>query len=151
MVCNSERKPAQPPRQACLPQSKDATADFVTLPCETTLAIGASVWIKPRKPTAARRFVEELHRYPTAVARQCRDRPFAVGEHPADVCMSMQSWLHRSALPSSWDGPLGLYELQLAEQARHGKFRKRVALADERARTADRAVCGGLLLLLLFF
>ena len=42
MVCNSERKPAQPPRQACLPQSKDATADFVTLPFETTLAIGAS-------------------------------------------------------------------------------------------------------------
>jgi len=82
-----------------------------------SLAIGASVWITPRRPAEARGFVEALRRYPTQVAIQCRKEPLGDGDHPADVCMSLQNWLHRAALPSS--DTAGLYELQLAAQARH--------------------------------
>ena len=62
---------------------------------------GASVWITPRKPAEARGFVEALRRYPTQVAIQCRKEPLDDGDHPADVCMSLQNWLHRAAPPSS--------------------------------------------------
>ena len=82
------------------------------------LAVGASVWIKPRKPDVAKSFVQELMRYPTQTAKQCRFQAFEPGDAPTDVCLRMQTWLRRSALPSSWD-QVGLYELQLAEQARH--------------------------------
>jgi len=82
-----------------------------------SLAIGASVWIAPRRPTEAQGFVEALRRYPTQVAIQCRKEPLGDGDHPADVCMSLQSWLHRAALPSS--DTAGLYELQLAAHSRH--------------------------------
>ena len=84
-----------------------------------SLAIGAKVWVEPRKPIVARRLLGDLFEYPTAVMRQCRDQPLRDGEHPADVCLDMQNCLHDAALTTSWDGPMGLYELQLAEQARH--------------------------------
>mmetsp|Transcript_11515 Transcript_11515/g.35483 ORF Transcript_11515/g.35483 Transcript_11515/m.35483 type:complete len:368 (-) Transcript_11515:41-1144(-) len=83
-----------------------------------SLAIGASVWITPRKPAEARGFVEALRRYPTQVAIQCRKEPLDDGDHPADVCMSLQNWLHRAAPPSS-ETAAGLYELQLAAYSRH--------------------------------
>ena len=83
-----------------------------------SIAIGARVWVEPRKPLVARRLLGALHEYPTSVMHQCRDEPGAF-KGPADVCMQMQTCLHDSALASSWDGPMGLYELQLAEQSRH--------------------------------
>lgn len=83
------------------------------------LAIGISVWIKPRKPFTAQRALAQLHSYPYAVGKQCRQEVFCAGERPADVCQQLQTSLHESALASSWDGPMTLYELQIAEQARH--------------------------------
>lgn len=80
------------------------------------LAVGARTWIKPRKPLQARRFAEALHRFPQAMGRQCR---LETTTEPTDVCLQMQTQLHEAALATSWNGPMGLYELQLAEQARH--------------------------------
>ena len=84
-----------------------------------SLAVGVSVWIKPRNPATAGRLVQALLEFPTATMHQCRaDRPNAAGM-PTDVCHQLQAGLRDSAEPTSWDRPMGLYEKMLTEQGRH--------------------------------
>uniref|UniRef100_A0A7S0LFS8 Bestrophin homolog n=1 Tax=Coccolithus braarudii TaxID=221442 RepID=A0A7S0LFS8_9EUKA len=81
------------------------------------LAVNSRVWINPERTSVSGRFIEAVREYPLAVMRQCLSEPQAMNT-PVDVCQRMQTSLRNAALPSSLGGPLGLYELQLAEMAR---------------------------------
>lgn len=82
------------------------------------ITVGVSTWIKPRKPIEAKCLIQDLMRYPTQVAKQCRDMPLARGDTPTDVTLAMQQWLHRAALPESWE-KLTLYELAIDRQSKN--------------------------------
>jgi len=83
------------------------------------LATNSRVWLDPRNPRTARRFLDALHDYPIAVARQCRDQSFGPGEHPTDKCLEMQSCLSEVAEPSTVvSSGIALGDLQLAEVGR---------------------------------
>lgn len=83
------------------------------------LAVNIQVWIKPQDAVAAQSAVNNLYRYPWAVMRQCRNEPFGEGDRPADVCQALQTDISNAALPSSWYGPISLYELELNEQSKN--------------------------------
>lgn len=82
------------------------------------ITVGVSTWIKPRKPIEAKCLIQDLMRYPQQVAKQCRDMPLARGDTPTDVTLAMQQWLHRAALPESWE-KLTLYELAIDRQSKN--------------------------------